>query len=123
MDKIFIRGLKLDTIIGIHGWERTLRRPLIFDLELGAEFARAAASDRMEDSIDYSAVHELVSRIGSELQPQLLETLAETLARELFRAFPIVSLKLAVHKPGAIPVEDVGVEIERRREDYARCGI
>lgn len=123
MDKIFIRGLKLDTIIGIHGWERKLRRPLIFDLELGAEFARAAASDRMEDSIDYSAVHELVSRIGGELQPQLLETLAETLARELFRAFPIVSLKLVVHKPGAIPVEDVGVEIERRREDYARCGI
>lgn len=122
MDSIFIRGLKVETIIGIYGWERELKRPLVFDLDLHSEFAAAASSDQMRDSIDYAAVHALVSRIASEFQPQLLETLAEKLARELFASFPVLGLTLTIHKPGAIPVEDVGVRIERKREDYAVCG-
>jgi len=122
MDTIFIRGLKVETIIGIYGWERTVKRPLRFDLELGADFAAAASSDQMRDSVNYAEIHELVTRVATELQPQLLETLAERLARDLFSNFPILSLTLTIHKPGAIPVDDVGVRISRRREDYAVCG-
>lgn len=122
MDKIFIRGLKVDTIIGVYDWERTLQRPLIFDLELGADFNAAAASDHVRDAIDYAAVMETVQKISTDYQPALLEALAEKLARALFKDFPILSLKLTIHKPGAIPVQDVGVEIDRRREDYAVCG-
>ncbi|WP_428311093.1 dihydroneopterin aldolase [Hydrocarboniphaga sp.] len=122
MDKIFIRGLKVDTIIGVYDWERTLQRPLIFDLEMGADFNAAAASDHVRDAIDYAAVMETVQKISTDYQPALLEALAEKLARSLFNDFPILSLKLTIHKPGAIPVQDVGVEIDRRREDYAACG-
>ena len=122
MDKIFIRGLKVETIIGVYDWERHVPRPLIFDLEMGADFNAAAASDHVRDAIDYAAVMETVKTIATEYQPALLEALAEKLARALFKAFPILSLKLAIHKPGAIPVQDVGVEIDRRREDYAACG-
>jgi 7,8-dihydroneopterin aldolase/epimerase/oxygenase len=123
MDKIFIRGLKVDTIIGIYDWERTLVRPLIFDLELGTDIREAAASDRMRDSIDYAAVGDTVREIALNLKPELLETLAEKIARTLFDKFPIVSLRLVIDKPGAIPdVKAIGVEIDRRREDYAVCG-
>lgn len=123
MDKIFIRGLKVDTIIGIYDWERTLIRPLIFDLELGTDIREAAASDRMRDSIDYAAVGDTVRDIALNLKPELLETLAEKIARTLFDKFPILSLRLVIDKPGAIPdVKGIGVEIDRRREDYAVCG-
>ena len=122
MDKIFIRGLKVETINGVYDWERHVPRPLIFDLEMGADFNAAAASDHVRDAIDYAAVMETVKTIATEYQPALLEALAEKLARALFKDFPILSLKLAIHKPGAIPVQDVGVEIDRRREDYAACG-
>lgn len=123
MDKIFIRGLKVDTIIGIYDWERTLIRPLIFDLELGVDVREAAASDRMRDSIDYAAVGDTVREIALNLKPELLETLAEKIARTLFDKFAIQSLHLTIDKPGAIPdVKGVGVAIERRREDYAACG-
>lgn len=123
MDKIFIRGLKVETIIGIYDWERTLVRPLIFDLELGTDIREAAASDRMRDSIDYAAVGDTVREIALNLKPELLETLAEKIARTLFDKFPIVSLRLVIDKPGAIPdVKAIGVEIDRRREDYAVCG-
>ena len=123
MDKIFIRGLKVETIIGIYAWERTLKRPLVFDVELGCDTREAASSDRMRDSIDYAAVGQTIRDIALELQPQLLETLAEKIARTLFDRFPVLSVRLAIDKPGAIPdVKGVGVEIDRRREDYAVCG-
>lgn len=123
MDKIFIRGLRVETIIGIYDWERTLVRPLVFDIELGFDVREAAASDRMRDSIDYAAVGDTVREIAQNLKPELLETLAETLARTIFQRFPVLSVRLAIDKPGAIPdVKGVGVEIERRREDYAVCG-
>ena len=64
MDTIFIRGLKVETIIGIYDWERTLVRPLVFDLELGTDTREAAASDRMRDSIDYAAVGDTVAFRG-----------------------------------------------------------
>jgi dihydroneopterin aldolase len=122
MDTLFIRGHKVDTIIGIYGWERELIRPLIFDVELGSDFSAAASSDAMRDSIDYAAVMETLSEVALALKPQLLETLAEQLARTLFERFPpVLRVKLTIHKPGAIPVQDVGVSVERRREDYARC--
>lgn len=123
MDKIFIKGLKAQAIVGVHDWERQLPRPLLFDLELGVDIQAAASSDQVRDAVDYSAVAETVVRMSGERQPALLETLAETLARELFRQFPILSLRLVVHKPGAVAsTQSVGVEIERRREDYAACG-
>ena len=123
MDKIFIRGLKVETIIGIYDWERTLKRPLVFDVELGFDTREAASSDRMRDSLDYAAVGQTIRDIALELQPQLLETLAEKIARTLFDRFPVLSVRLTIDKPGAIPdVKGIGVEIDRRREDYAVCG-
>jgi dihydroneopterin aldolase len=123
MDTVYIRGLRVETIIGIHDWERQLPRPLVFDLALGTDTREAASSDRVRDALDYSAVALLVKELAETRKPQLLETLAETIARELFNRYPILSLRLAIDKPGAIPdVKGVGVEIDRRREDYAVCG-
>lgn len=116
MDKIYLRGLKVETVIGIYDWERTLRRPLVFDLELDTDLRPAAATDKMEDSIDYAAVRQTVVDLALSLQPQLLETLAEKIADALFERFPVESLRLAIDKPGAVPdVQGVGVRIERQR--------
>lgn len=124
MDKIFIRGLEVQTTIGIHAWEQQAPRPLLLDLELGAETREAASSDHIRDAVDYAAVAETVTRFGCEARVQLLETFAERLARQLFEIFPAIqSLRLTVHKPGAVAgLQAVGIEIERRREDYAVCG-
>lgn len=123
MDKVFIRGLEIETIIGVHGWERQLPRPLILNLEMGVDTRDAAASDQVRDAVDYDAVAQAVRRVAAQCQPALLETLAEKIARALFDAYAIQSLKLAIDKPGAVAgVKAVGVEIDRRREDYAVCG-
>jgi len=124
VDKIFLRGLEVETIIGIHAWEQRAPRPLILDLEMGTDIREAASSDQVRDAIDYAAVSAAVVKFVSETQVGLLETLAERLARQLFQQFPILSLRLAINKPGAVPgVKAMGVEIDRRREDYAVCGF
>ena len=124
MDKIFIRGLTVETLIGIHAWEQRTPRPLIFDLELGTDIREAASSDNVRDAVDYQAVSEAVAKFTQENPVGLLETLAERLSRQLFRQVPILSLKLSINKPGAVAgVKAMGVEIDRRREDYSACGF
>ena len=56
MDKIFLDELKIDTIIGIWDWERKIRQTVIIDLEMSADIARAAATDNVEDTLNYKSV-------------------------------------------------------------------
>jgi dihydroneopterin aldolase len=122
-DHILITGLQARAIIGVHAWEQHKPRPLFIDLELGTDARNAAASDRLRDAVDYKAVSDEVVAFALSREFRLIETLAESLARLLFERHPILSLKLTIHKPGAVPdAKGVAVRIDRRREDYAVCG-
>ena len=45
MDKVFIEGLEVDALIGIYDWERRIRQPLAFDIEMAFDNRVPAASD------------------------------------------------------------------------------
>ncbi|AFL75900.1 dihydroneopterin aldolase [Thiocystis violascens] len=114
MDIVFIRGLRIETIIGIHDWEKHARRPLILDLEMASDIARAAATDRIADALDYDAVTRRLVHTVSENRFELVETLAEHCAALLREEFGIPWLRLTLNKPGAVGEGvDVGVVIER----------
>lgn len=124
LDTVFITALHIETIIGVHAFEQNAPRPLILDLEMGVDIREAAASDRIRDAVDYSAVADAISKLAAGRRFQLIETLAETIARMVFERFPITTLRLSIGKPGAIDAaKTVGVRIDRRREDYAACGV
>ncbi|MGH8461392.1 MAG: dihydroneopterin aldolase [Stenotrophobium sp.] len=123
MDTIFIRGLEVQTLIGVYDHERRGLRPLLLDLDLGADLHAAAASDAVRDAVDYQAVRDAVVAFGAAQRFHLLEAFAEHLSRKLFAEFPIDTLRLRIAKPGAVDgVAAVGVEIHRQRGDYAVCG-
>lgn len=114
MDKIFLDQLKIDTIIGIWDWERKIRQTVIIDLEMSADIARAAASDSVEDTLNYKSVAKRVQQFVGDSSFQLVETLAERIAGIIRDEFDVPWVKVRVHKPGAIRgSKDVGVEIER----------
>jgi len=114
MDIVFIRGLRIETRIGIHAWEKALVRPVVLDLEMAADVARAAASDRIEDALDYAAVTRRLTEEVSSNTHELVETLAEDCAALLMAEFAIPWLRLSLNKPGAVGAGvDVGVVIER----------
>lgn len=117
MDTIQIRGLKVETLIGVHDWERKLPRPLLIDLELATDASRAAAKDKIADALDYDAVATAAVKFVEASRLQLIETLAEQLAATLQKEFALPWLRLTVHKPGAIgAAQDVSVTIERGKK-------
>ncbi|HTP39038.1 MAG TPA: dihydroneopterin aldolase [Steroidobacteraceae bacterium] len=121
-DCIFLRGLQVECIIGFIDWERKLPQPLLIDLELPVDCARAAASDAVADTVDYKSVAKRVLAWVGTSQFHLVETLAERLALLLLEEFALEWVRLTVNKPGAIRhSRDVGVRIERRRADLQRA--
>lgn len=120
MDKIFLSALSVECIVGIWEWERRVRQRVIIDLEMATDIRRAAASDRIEDTIDYKKVAKRLLAFVGESQFNLVETLAEQIARVVVTEFAVSWVKVRLNKQGAIRgARDVGIEIERRAADYA----
>lgn len=114
MDIVFIRGLRVETVIGIYDWEREIRQPVILDLEMGAEIARAARTDAIEDTLDYKAVSKRLVEYVEASNFQLVETLAERCADIVLTEFAVPWVRLTLNKTGAVSAaQDVGVVIER----------
>ena len=114
MDKIFLRELKVETIIGIWDWERKIRQTIVIDLEMSADIAKAAASDDIEDTLNYKGVAKRVQQFVADSSFQLIETLAERIAGIVREEFGVAWVRVVVHKPGAIRgSRDVGIDIER----------
>ena len=114
MDIVFIRELRIETVIGIYDWERNIRQPVILDLEMGADIARAAASDAIEDTLDYKAVSKRLIEFVEASEFQLVETLAERCAEIVLQEFQVPWVRLTLNKIGAVSAaRDVGVIIER----------
>ncbi len=114
MDKIFLSGLKIDTVIGIWEWERKIRQTVIIDLEMSADIAKAAATDRVEDTLNYKLVAKRIRSFVADSSFQLVETLAERVAGIVRDEFDVQWVKVRVNKPGAIRgSRDVGILIER----------
>ena len=119
MDKIFLSALTVECIVGIWEWERRVKQTVIIDLEIATDIRRAAASDSIEDTIDYKKVSKRLLAFVGESQFHLVETLTEQIARVVVTEFGVSWVKVRLNKQGAIRgARDVGIEIERRAADY-----
>lgn len=115
MDKIFLHGLKAETLIGVYDWERRNKQTLVLDLDIAMP-ARAAAADNIDDTIHYGEVCSRIRTALSERDFLLLESLAEYTADLILTEFQAASVRVKIVKPGILPdVREVGVEIERSR--------
>ena len=111
---VFIEGLRLECVIGVYDWEREVRQELLLSLEMRWPTEVAAASDDVDDALDYARVAERLQEYAAAREAQLVETLAEELAAVLRDEFAVSWLRLRLAKPGAVSAADaVGVTIER----------
>ena len=114
MDIVYIRDLRIETIIGIYDWERTVKQVVSLDLEMATDIRKAAASDNIDHTLNYKAVAKrLIAFIeGSEFL--LIEAMAEQAAEIVMKEFSVPWLRLRLSKPGAVRgSRDVGLVIER----------
>jgi len=114
MDTIFINDLSIDTVVGIYDWERRIRQTIILDVEMGTDIRKAAASDNIEDTLNYKAVCKRLTEFVRASEYQLVETLLEECARLIMEEFSVPWVRIKLNKAGALRgAHDVGIIIER----------
>lgn len=117
MDKIIVRQLQVDALIGIHGWEQQNRQPVILDMDLFYDCSDAAASDDIKDALDYFSVCEQVTRFVYSSRFELIERLAEEVAKLILKNFSCEEVKLTLLKPNAVEnAQAVGLTISRSQQ-------
>lgn len=120
MDKIIIRDLLLRGIIGINPEERVNMQDILINIVLYADISQAAASDNIEDAVNYKSITKRVIKHVESSSDQLVEKLVTDIARIILTEFPIKRVQVRVEKPGALRfTESVGIEIDRSRADFA----
>ena len=88
-DIIYLNDLKIETIIGIFDWERRIKQTISLDIAMATDIRRAAATDNIDDTLDYKAVAKRLIEFVSESEFQLVETLAERCTEILLNEFEI----------------------------------
>lgn len=114
MDIIFLRELKIDTLIGVYEWEKRVPQTLQIDLEIALPNTRACQTDNIADALDYSEIVRHLQNVLTSHHFNLLEALAEHIAQILLNDFKAPWVKVSVAKLQAIRGNKmVGISIER----------
>ena len=105
---------------GHHGCradERDLGVHLDVDVDVRSDLRRAAATDSVEDTIDYTRLIERCRQVVEEESHQLVETVAERIATSLLEEPRVDSVRVRVAKRPPLPVavERFSVVIDRGR--------
>jgi 7,8-dihydroneopterin aldolase/epimerase/oxygenase len=123
-DRIFLRGLTAECVIGFIDWERRVKQTVVVDLELPVDCRLAAVTDDVNDTVDYKKVSKRVLAFIEASEFKLVETLAQRLAMLILEEFALEWIRLSINKPGAIRnSRDVGVAIERSRADLSSAAL
>jgi len=114
MDIIFLRELKIETLIGVYEWEKRVPQTLQIDLEIALPNSRACQSDDIADALDYADIVRHLQDVLTSRHFNLLEALAEHIALILLNDFKAPWVKVSVAKLQAIRGSRmVGISIER----------
>ncbi len=118
-DTIFVTGLLVHAHHGVMAHEEKVGQRFVIDLELAIDLAPAGRSDKLADTVSYSAIVDAATRAFTRSSFRLVEAAAAAVADDLIAAFPpVLSVRVTLHKPHA-PIaaifNDVGVSILRKR--------
>lgn len=116
MDKIIIKGAQFRCNIGVSKEERAKKQNIVVDAELLLGIKKAASTDDIKHTINYSEIHSLIKDIAEKKEYRLIETLAENIAKGILKNSPAKKVFIRVKKPMALAKKNVryaAVEITR----------
>lgn len=121
LDRIYIKGLDVFAYHGVMPKEKRDGQRFVLDITLDCDLSRAGRTDRLEDTVDYTAVMDAAVQAMTENSYDLIERAASRTAEAILRAEEKVErLTLCLRKPEA-PIDKifdyVAVEITRERKD------
>jgi len=116
VNRIYIRDLEVECIIGTEPHERVERQSVLINICLDCDFARACESDALDDTMDYKSLKDEIAGVVSESSFLLLEKMAGEIAKICLGRDLVSAVRVTVDKPGALSgARSVAVEIERSR--------
>ena len=113
---IEIVGLSLYTHHGVSAAEREVGQRLVLDVSFDVGEPDALVTDRVEDTIDYGEVCQVIALIAQQRSYKTLERLCAVIADRLSSQFGADSVTVKASKPEPpipLPVEEVSVEVWR----------
>lgn len=117
-DTIRLQGIRGYGYHGVLPEERRDGQEFVVDVALSVDATRAASSDNLADTVDYSAVAgDVIALIEGEAL-NLIESLADRVAAVILGRNLVSQVTVTVHKPQApvgVSVSDVSVTITRQR--------
>ena len=114
MDIVYIRDLRIETIIGIYDWEREVKQTVSLDLEMAHDIRKAGETDDIQYALNYKSIAKRLLAVVEESEFLVVERRAEEVAAIVLNEFSVPWLKLRVSKPGALRgSKDVGILIQR----------
>ena len=115
-DRILIKDLMLRCVLGLGAEERREKQDVLINLVLCMDLRTAAASDRIEDTVDYTALKKRIISLVEVSQYHLAETLADRIATLCLEEPAIQQVQVTLEKPTALRfAHSVGVQITRTR--------
>jgi 7,8-dihydroneopterin aldolase/epimerase/oxygenase len=113
---IEISGLSLFTHHGVSAAEQEVGQRLVLDLRLDVGESDATVTDRVEDTVDYADVCQLVALVAQQRSYRTLERLCSAIADRLLADFELEAVWVKAAKPEPpipLPVEEISVEVWR----------
>ena len=104
--KIRIKNLRLRTIIGVNDWEREQAQDVIVNVQAEFDADKPAASDDLNDAVDYQA---MTHRIMAEVENSsyfLLERLAAKVLDQVMADPKVQRATVELDKPQALRFTD-----------------
>ncbi len=114
MNTIFIQDLRIETRIGVYEWEQHLAQPLVLNIEFGVPSAKAFASDKLADTVNYAAIVQRLQALAADHPHKLLERFSDAVAEIVRGEFGAPWVRVSVAKLAPMPgVKQIGVTVER----------
>jgi dihydroneopterin aldolase len=116
--EIDIRGLSIYTHHGVSEAEQEVGQRLEFDLTFDVPDCDAVLTDRLEDTIDYAEVCDIVALAATERSYRTLERLAQVVGQRLMERYGCDSVRVRVAKPEPplpLAIQEVAVEVVQDR--------
>ena len=115
-----IVGLSLYTHHGVTAAEREIGQRLVLDVRFDVGEPDALITDRVEDTVDYGEVCQVIALIAQQRSYKTLERLCTAVADRLLEHFDAEEVWVKAAKPEPpipLPVEQVSVEVWRQSGD------
>jgi dihydroneopterin aldolase len=118
--EVDLRGISIYTHHGVSDAEQEVGQRLEFDLSFDVPDCDAVLTDRIEDTVDYGDVCDIVALAATERSYRTLERLAQVVGQRLIERYGCDSVRVRASKPEPplpLSIQEVGVEVTQERSE------